>query len=111
MTVVKCTSANQLLTELHLIQPFPNSGNWTFRGHACASWRLVPSLFRLGLTSAEEQEFERGVIGSLRQHLGLRSTIPDRLLADEDYLRLLTRICGLRSGVQEGLRAGETGRS
>ena len=94
MTIVKCTSANQLLTELHLIQPLPNSGNWTFRGHACASWRLVPSLFRLGLESTAEQQFERDVISCLRQHLGLRSTVPDRHLADEDHLLALAQHYG-----------------
>lgn len=96
MTVAKCTSANQLLTELHLIQPIPNSGRWTFRGHARASWRLVPSLFRpqLGLTSTQEQEFESNVLGCLRQHLGRRSTIPERHIQNDDYLLALAQHYG-----------------
>jgi hypothetical protein len=84
MTIARCTSPRHLLRELHRLQGVGLSGGWTFRGQARASWRLVPSLFRQ--TVSDEQGFERELLFRLRLDLRRRSTIPDRLLSDDDYL-------------------------
>ena len=92
MTVVQCTSPRQLLDELHRLQGVGLSGNWTFRGQARASWRLVPSLFRQAVS--DEQAFERELLSRLRYELSRRSTIPDRLLSDDDYLLAIAQHYG-----------------
>jgi hypothetical protein len=92
MTVVKCSSPSDLLTELHRLQAVPNSGTWMFRGQPRSSLPLSPSLFRLKL--CDEQEFERDLLEHLRRELTRRSNIPERHLADEDDLLSLAQHYG-----------------
>jgi hypothetical protein len=85
--VTKYTNPTAFINMLHALQSVGSSGPWYFRGQANASWRLVPSLFR-GLLDNEqaEQAFERALLDGLRGYLGMRSTLPERLLSNDDYL-------------------------
>ncbi|MBK9092599.1 MAG: FRG domain-containing protein [Anaerolineae bacterium] len=87
MPVTKYTDPIAFIGMLHALQSVGSSGPWYFRGQANASWRLVPSLFR-GLLGDEqaEQAFERALLDGLRGCLGMRSTLPERLLSNDDYL-------------------------
>lgn len=66
--------------------------NWHFRGQGNTAWGLKPSLYRLNLES--EQSFEKKVIQSLSQNLIKYSTLPQRLLEDENYLLSLAQHYG-----------------
>jgi len=92
MAVVSCKSPVHLLEQLHVLQGVPRSGPWAFRGQALASWQLVPSLFRLNLP--HEQQFEQRLIQSLRRNLQHRSTIPERLVLNDDYILALAQHYG-----------------
>lgn len=92
MPIVHCKSPSHLLKEIHLLQGVRQSGSWVFRGHALASWRLVPSLFRLNLP--DEQDFERRLIERLKRNLKIRSTIPNRLVSNDDYILALAQHYG-----------------
>lgn len=82
--VTKFTDSIGFIDMLHAIQSVGESGTWYFRGQADASWRLVPSLFRKKLS--DERAFERALLDGLRGYLRMRSTLPDRLISDDDYL-------------------------
>jgi hypothetical protein len=77
---------------LHAIQSVAESGTWYFRGQADASWRLIPSLFRKQLS--DERAFERAMLYGLRSRLLGRSTLPDRLILDDNYLLALAQHYG-----------------
>lgn len=85
--VTKFTDPIALIDTLHAIQSVGESSTWStwhFRGQADASWRLIPSLFRKKLS--DERAFERVLLEGLRCYLRMRSTLPDRLISNDDYL-------------------------
>lgn len=84
MTVCRYESCADLLRDLHDLQGEPYSGTWLFRGQACGSWGLVPSLFRQ--QKLEPRRFENLLLRQLRHDLGRKSTLPDRLIEDENYV-------------------------
>jgi hypothetical protein len=92
MPIFKCESPKQLLRGLQDVQPKGSSGSWYFRGQADSKWRLVPSLFRRKLPN--ERAFESMLLGILRQELRTSSTLPDRLIANDDYLLALAQHYG-----------------
>lgn len=94
MTVVRSTSPRALLQELHRLQGVGMSGGWSFRGQGRASWGLVPSLFRKTYSDDQEHTYERELLFRLRRELGFRSTIPDRLLDNPDYLLAIAQHYG-----------------
>ena len=84
MPVTRFTDPIAFIDMLHALQRVGASGTWYFRGQADASWRLVPSLFRKQL--GDERGFERALLDGLRGYLRMRSTLPERLISDDDYL-------------------------
>ncbi|MBU2505657.1 MAG: FRG domain-containing protein [Bacteroidetes bacterium] len=92
MSVLKCNSVSKMLDELNLLQSENSSMTWHFRGQGNSLCGLVPSLFRLKLS--DEKTFEKSVIESLRLNLSQYSSLPDRLISDDDYLLSLAQHYG-----------------
>ncbi len=93
MPVARYASHIDMLEELHRLQSVGESGRWYFRGQAVgASWGLIPSLFRLKLS--DEQLFEQNLLDVLKRALASRSALPDRFLANPDYLLALAQHYG-----------------
>jgi hypothetical protein len=82
--VTKFSNPLAFINMLHSLQSVGASGTWYFRGQADATWRLIPSLFRKNLS--DERGFERGLLEGLRGYLSMRSTLPERLISNDDYL-------------------------
>ena len=93
-SVMKCSNFLEMLTEIDRLQCVPLSGTWYFRGQANAKWGLTPSLFRQKYSQKRERAFEKSLLESLRKSLSLRSTIPDRLLRNSNYLLALAQHYG-----------------
>jgi hypothetical protein len=62
------------------------SGEWSFRGQADSRWELTPSLLRKVPAGFSPQEFERNLLNDLRSVLHLKTTLPERLVENEDFL-------------------------
>jgi hypothetical protein len=93
MTVVRCSSARKLIELLYGVQALHEHKPWFFRGQARASWKLEPSLFRAkGIK--DKLGFETNTIGWLHQQLHNRSTLPDRLIDDDDDLLAIAQHYG-----------------
>lgn len=88
--VQKVLSAQELLDQLSKIAANQTSGKWVFRGQGCP-WDLKPSLFRTRLDLEQRKRFERTLLQRLQISLKQRSSLPARLLENEDYLLALAQ--------------------
>lgn len=90
--VTRFADSTAFIEMLHTLQNVGGSGLWYFRGQADASWRLVPSLFRKKLE--DERAFETVLLDGLRRYLVMRSTLPERLISNDNYLLAIAQHYG-----------------
>ncbi len=96
------STASALMDVLHDIDRRGWSGDWYFRGQGDASWRLSPTLFRGSITTdttgnaslANRQDLvdhENALVSAMRTVLCKKSIVPERHVANDDYLLALAR--------------------
>src|SRR5688572_27383898 len=89
MAIVSCSSHQSFLELVHHTQGRSAAGRYYYRGQG-RPWPLTPSLLRV-LQLEEAKLFEATVLSSLRHTLTERSTLPERLLQNDDYLLALAQ--------------------
>jgi len=88
------------------------SGTWLFRGQADSSWRLVPTLLRQepsgrfvnlpeGFTP---EQFETHIASSCGSVLRTESTLPDRLVLNEDFVLAFLQHYGVPTRLSDWTR-------
>lgn len=83
--VCQCKNVHQYLAESRRVASNQTSGSWLFRGQADSTWGLVPGLLRKHACS-NPKVFEKNIIEDMRRSLKGRTTLPDRLLDDDDFI-------------------------